>query len=282
MQRTILGLFISPPDNDLESAHGDETSLQVDEVQETFDGQRVYSGEAATLRTEKREAPIISDDGEITTVQQRFDAPQHCNWFAMPDADPGFVAVDSSAGESAFHLIGQVTGSLVLPAIYGDLNGFADYVEQRNGTIHSVIWSDGDEAGSFYRAIGSDDSILKHGLKSSLSQFAFTVDYDGFRLEGTAAKSGYCELYSPDDWDALQMAQFIDDVLLQFSGVKDVGSAQEIATDNTIAQRAREQRQHDEGEGDAEADDGVDADQSQLDQLGQLDSVTVADGGDDA
>jgi hypothetical protein len=281
MRRTVLGLFLSPPESEIGSFHDDRQSLQVEEVQETVDGDRIYSGEAAYLGSETREAPSIGDDGEISMLAKDFKKPLHCRWFAMPGANPGFVAVDSSDGEFVFRLISRATGSLVLPAIYGNLNGFAGYVEERGATFQSVIWSEGDEAGSFYRSLESNDEILKHGLESDLSQFAFTVRYDGVRLKGTIAGSGYCELYEPDDWGPVQMAQWIEDVLLQFSGVEDVGSAEAIAEDETIQQQAREQLQDDEEEADPE-DDGVDADQSQLDQLGQLDSVTVANGGDDA
>lgn len=274
--RTILGLCVDPIDG-IDSIHGDKTSIQVDEVQETMDGHHVYTGEAAFVGYEAEDdVPKIGEDGEISTMEMSFEKRIHAEWFAVPDASPGFVAIDSSDAEFVFSTLGIQNGGMVSRATYA-LDGFVDELVDEGATLWQVLWSDSDESGAWYPGSGSRKDITDHALKGHIQQVGFRLRDDGRFVEGTVARSGYCELYSPD-MDEAMMADWIRRRLLRHSGVQDIGSADDLANgdvDDEDIEEAREEQLEDDSEED-EAEDGPDA---QMQRLDELDSVTV-DGGD--
>jgi len=274
MQRTVLGLFTSAPEDELESQHGDLASLQVTDVQETVDGRRVYAGEAARIGTEERDVPTIGADGEIEEVTQNVQTRTHCDWFAVLDADPAFVAVDSSDADFVFRQIGLITGGHVQEAVYS-VDWVQDHIESRGASIWQVLWSNTDEAGSLYPGPDTDEDVIKRGLRSDLSQLGFTVQYDGQLLRGTIASSGYCELYKPD-WGFVEMAQWIESELLQHSGVEDVGTAEKIAA----GQVEFDPSEH-ESASETDTSGEEDATDEEQPTLGDLDTVGVAGGADE-
>ena len=275
MQRTILGLCVKPIDG-VDSLHDEDTSLQVNEVQQTMGGQHVYAGEAASIGSwVDKDAPNIHSDGTISTVEMSFEKRTHSEWLAMPDAKPGFVAIDTSDAEFVFSNIGVHNGGLVLRASFA-LDGFVDDLISSGATIWQILWSDGEESGSWYPANDSPEKITDHALKGQIQQVGFQMMDDGRFVRGTVARSGYCELYDPD-MSPESMAVWLRDHLLQHSGVEGLGSASEIAEQNVdsddVEEALEEQQASDEEEEEEAPRD------EQLASLDQLDSVTVSNGG---
>jgi len=277
MQRTILGLCVKPIDG-IDSLHDESTSIQVSEVQRTMDAQHVYSGEAASIDSRVEEAaPMIDSDGEISTAEMSFEKRTHSEWLAMPDAKPGFVAIDTSDAEFVFSNIGIHNGGLVLRASFA-LNGFVDDLVSKGATIWQILWSDGDESGAWYPASGSPEKITDHALKGQIQQVGFQMMDDGRFVRGTVARSGYCELYNPQ-MAPESMAEWLRDHLLQHSGVEGLGSASEIAEKNVDPDDVEEALEDQQGSD--EEDQEEPPRDEQLASLNQLDSVTVTEGGDE-
>ena len=230
MRRTILGLFLDPADEPIETTafgHGD--ALEVEEVQEDLSGLPVYHGTAAYEGIQEVDAPLVNDDGTISKTQRTIEDPRLTEWFAVPDANPGFAAIDASDGEYTYRQLASITNGWIEPAYY-DLYAFTKYLESANARFWQVVWSDSDEAGTWYPdADTHGDSITRRGLENHPKQVGFRYSYNGRPVRGTIAASGYCEIYSPK-WGYAEMAQFIRDELLEFSGIPDVGHAEDIAT----------------------------------------------------
>lgn len=269
MRRTILGLFLDPADDDITTTTFDRGGLEVEEVQEDFSGLPVYHGQAAYEATRTVDAGYVDDEGRIEETERSVEDPRLTEWFAVPNANPGFAAIDASDGEYAFTQLSQITGGWVQPAIY-NLYDFTDYLESANAKFWQVVWSDSDEAGTWYPddADQHQDAITRRGLDSHPKQVGFRYDYDGHLVRGTIAESGYCELYWPDGWEHAAMARFIRDELLQFSHIPDVGPAEDIADGEVGLDDL------DDEEDDEDAEDATDDAQTQLDEA-------TNDGGDE-
>lgn len=263
MKRTILGLFLDPPENDITTTkfrHGD--AIEVEEVQEDLSGVYVYSGTAAHEGSKEVDAPVVNDDGTIDETARMIDDPKLTEWFAVPDANPGFAAIDASDGDFAFNQLSSITGGWIEDAVY-NLYAFTDYLEQQNAKFWQVVWSDSNEAGTWYPdGAETDDAITRRGLENSPKQVGFRYTYHGRMVRGTIAESGYCEIYYPEDWAAPEMAQFVREELLQFSGIPDVGPAEDIASGDVGIEGLEDE--------DDEAD-SEDADDAQT-QLGDTDA----------
>jgi RNA polymerase-binding transcription factor DksA len=321
MRRTILGLFLDPADDDITTTDfGNGDALEVEEVQEDLSGLAVYHGQAAYEGTTRVDAGVVNEDGTISETERAIEDPRLTEWFTVPDAKPGFAAIDASDGEYAFRQLSSITGGWIEPAVY-DLYGFTEYLEQVDAKVWQVVWSDSDEAGTWYPDDGDqhNDAITRRGLENHPKQVGFRYSYNNRSVRGTIAESGYCELYYPDDWEHQAMAQFIREELLQFAAIPDVGYAEDIA-DGDVGIEDLEDDEDDEqttlddatpsdGEDEAEDDGGVceecgkddparglrEVDSQQVcivceDKLTEdssgtsiedLDSVTVADGGRD-
>jgi hypothetical protein len=270
MRRTILGLFLDPADEDITTTklgHGD--AVHVEEVQEDLSGIPVYSGTAAYEGSKTVDAPVVNDDGTIDETERTIDDPRTTNWFAVPDANPGFAAVDASDGDYAFDQLSSITGGWIEDAGY-NLYAFTDYLESQNAQIWQVVWSDSDEAGTWYpdESGSPTGAITRRGLENHPKQVGFRYSYEGDLLRGTIAESGYCELYWPDGWEAPEMAQFVREELLQFAAIPDIGPAEDIASgDVGISDLDTE-----------EDESGPEADQNDAQaQLGETASESVPD-----
>lgn len=220
MRRTILGLLADDPDEpDVESAHsGQLWSLQVEEAQQDLAGRTVVSGEAAHVGGEERVVPVIEEDGTISERERMVDDPQRVEWFAVPEASPGYVCVDASGAEWVFRQLGRQLDVWVEAAHY-DLGAFHDRLRaDQEADVWQVVWSDpaeDGEAGTFYPGFDSDDeagrTVKKRGLERYKKQFGFTFwsSEAGDTVRGTVARSGYLELYSPRDWGTLETARWL-------------------------------------------------------------------------
>ncbi len=269
MRRTILGLFLDPADEDITTTkfkHGD--AVEVEEVQEDLSGMPVYSGTAAYEGAKSVDAPVVNDDGTIDERERTIEDPRLTNWFAVPDANPGFAAVDAGDGDFAFNQLSSITGGWIEDAVY-DLHAFTDYLESNDAEIWQVVWSDSDEAGTWYPDESSqNDAITRRGLENHPKQVGFRYSYKSSLIRGTIAGSGYCELYWPEGWEAPEMAQFIREELLRFSAIPDIGYAEDIASGDVGL-----------GDLDDEEDDGEsEANGSQDDAQAQLGDTASDDG----
>lgn len=230
MRRTILALFVDPADEPPSSAVSGASAITVDEAQQTLNGLTVYSGQAAHRGTREAQAPQIDtsgDDIEISEVETMVDDPKLVNWFAVPDANPGFAAFDTSDCEFARTMLSKVTGGWVEMGAYR-IDAFAEHLRQHNPHWWQVGWSDNEESAVWYPGDGSDEDITQKGLREHKSQIGFEYRDDHY-IRGTVAESGYCSLFSPSGWEVPEMAAFIGETMLQFSGVPNMGTAQEIA-----------------------------------------------------
>lgn len=270
MRRTILGLFLDPADDDITTTTFDRGGLEVEEVQEDLSGLPVYHGQSAYEGTTQVDAGSVDADGTIYEVERTVEDPRLTEWFAVPDANPGFAAIDASDGEYTFRQLASITSGWVEPAVY-DLYAFTDYLESANAQFWQVVWSDSDEAGTWYPDAPDQhqDAITRRGLENHPKQVGFRYGYTDRSVRGTIAASGYCELYYPDDWGFAAMARFIRDELLQFSHIPDVGSAEDIA-DGEVGLDDLD----DEEDDDEDAEDATDDAQTQLDEA-------TNDGGDE-
>jgi hypothetical protein len=241
MQRTILALFVEEPSNPIETTGMDGVGVEVESVQETFGGHTIYTGQAATVSSYEVTTPKIHEDGTISTAQERIREPKMCNWFAVPDANPGFIAFDSSDVQYARSAISLITGGWIEPAVY-NIEKITDYLlMHREADLWQIVWSDNEESGTFYPGSTdeSDNEPVKRGLDHEKKQvgFRYITNSGSQFVRGTVAESGYCELYSPDH-DAETMATWIREEFLRFAGVKNVGSAEEMANGEADFERS--------------------------------------------
>ena len=239
MRRTILGLFVEPATGGIEPTQRGSTAVSVEDVQETLGGRSVYHGHAAYRGSRDTPTPVVTetDDGdiEITEGTERVHDPKLVEYFAVPDANPGFVAFDSSDMRFAKNALSAVSGGWIEPAVY-DLEAVTDHLtDEHDAGWWQVGWNDDEEAGVYYPDSDpgtATDHITRQGLGKPKSQVGFRY-FDGTTsIRGTIAGSGYCNLYSPDAWGFEQMAAWLGNEVLQYSGIKDVGSAQDIANGN--------------------------------------------------
>lgn len=232
MRRTILGIYIDPATSPIQSTTGKGSgrqSIQVEETQQDLAGADIYHGEAAYIGHEERTGPVIKDDGSIIEDYYTVEVRKQAEWFAIPDGHPGFLAVDASDTRYLQSGLAQMTGGWIAPANYY-LPDLVEYVqEEYDATVWQVVWSEKDEAGTYYPGPGSDESITEHGLQSIPKQVGFSYFDNGQVVRGTCAASGYLELYSPEGWGFAEMARFLQEDVMQFAYVQDVGWASEIA-----------------------------------------------------
>ncbi|MFC5970032.1 hypothetical protein ACFPYI_01690 [Halomarina salina] len=217
MRRTVIALWMDDPETTtIESASGQNTTLQVEDVQETLDGLRVYSGEAAHIGQESVDQPLIHGDGSIEMTTQSVETRTRAEWFAVPDAPTPFAAINTSDGDFVRSMLSRQTGAYLRDAEYY-LTGLVDELEDRHDpTWWQVGWSDEDdpgESGMFYPNTYDDsdqaaEQFADRGLRRNLNQVGFS--YFGEEIvRGTVAGSGYLELYSPSDWGVPEMARYL-------------------------------------------------------------------------
>lgn len=231
MRRTILGLFVQPATEQIETTKRGDTGIDVEEVQETFDGHRIYHGQAGTSTTSSVQAPVIDNDGSISEIERTVQDYKLLEWFAVPNANPGFVAFDTSDNTYARVGLSSLSGGWIQDAKY-NLEAVTDhFLDKRNADVWQVVWSDDEEAGTFYPG-PNEDGPVKRGLERRKKQigFRYMPEEGPAIVRGTIAESGYCELYTPDDYGVAEMAEWLRTELLQFSGVENVGSAEDIAS----------------------------------------------------
>ena len=244
MFRTVLALWPdgAGPAEGVSSRRSSTAALDVEGVQTTLDGRpEVVTGEAAYVGTDQEQIPLIheDDDGTIEIGEQTrgittFDQTE---WFAVPEANPGFVCFESSDVDYACDLLGFETDDIPQYAHY-DLGAVADTLEREGARFTHVGWSEGDdedpgEAGMWYpNPLDTDDSqveqITNRGLRSDLAQLGFDVQTDRRHLRGTIAESGYLALFDPDDLEATDWVGIMTDLFLPHAYVPaDAGGGQQ-------------------------------------------------------
>lgn len=234
MNRTVLAIWTEPPTGDttIESDHANASSgVEVDMTQETLDGPTVYSGRAAHMGYEEREVLVPGEDG-LYEAERQIENPKDCEWFAVPDSNPGYACFGSSDADYIRSSLALQAGGYLDYANY-DLTGIVDAFESESTSWWQVLWSEDSssgESGAFYPA--ADDSgdslaerIRDRGLRSNITQVGFETAFSGTFMFGTIAASGYCELYTPSELSAAKMAGFVGERLLPHAFVPDVDSS---------------------------------------------------------
>lgn len=232
--RTLLCIYVEPASEPLTSTKSGSSAVCVEEAQETLDGHTVYHGTAAYMGTTPVDGPYVTtdDDGDlvIRETEHVVEDPRSVEFLAVPDANPGFAAFDTSDNRFARNLISKETSGWLEPAIY-DVNKFTDHLRSKyEPTIEQVGWEDGDETGVFYpddKHDNADTVDVTSVVRKKKSQIGFRYFDESNSVRGTLAGSGYCNIYSNDspEW----MARFLQTELLKFAGVPDVGWAEDIA-----------------------------------------------------
>ncbi|MCD2204383.1 hypothetical protein [Halobacterium sp. KA-6] len=214
MRRTILGLFAQPADSELESLRRGNTTIAIEDVQQSLDGTTVYEGTAAYEGEREVSAPKITetdDSLEITETTRVIPDHKVVDFFAVPDANPGFAAFNTSDNRFARNTLGLIADGIISDAAY-NVDAIAEYLDDEyNANWWQVGWTDelDEESGVIYPEVGNDNEIVKHGLDRHKNQIGFHYQDGGEFLDGTIAASGYAELYTPESWGAVEMAAWI-------------------------------------------------------------------------
>lgn len=232
--RTLLCIYVEQASDPLTSVQRGNVAVSVEEAQETLSGLTVYHGTAAYTGTKPVDGPFVTEDDDGNLVIEETEHvvrdPRSVEFIAVPEANPGFAAFDTSDNRFARNLISMETGGWLEPAIY-ETDRFTDYLqEQYSPAIEQVGWEDGDETGVFYPDEDNDDGTVDvtRAVRKKTSQIGFRYFTEDDYVRGTLAGSGYCNIYSSDA--PVWMAQFLRTELLQFAGVPDIGRAEDIAT----------------------------------------------------
>lgn len=225
MRRTILGLVVATYDDwagAIESTAGGQWAIDVEESLTYLDDvSNIQHGHAAEYRTVERERPEIHGD-TIEFVDEEVGVRAATEFFADVE-DAGFVAVDSSDGMFLFEKLLVSHGVDVIRAEI-DLVAWAEQLDAKNAEFWQVGWSeenaDGDtvDAGVAYHNIRDYDPMQR---PTSQLGFRYSRPADGKTIRGTAAASGYVELYQPTGWGAEEMARWLRDELLPFAFIPD-------------------------------------------------------------
>lgn len=177
-------------------------------------GNEAYSGRAAIERTTDREQVQFFGE-EIIVNTQKEKIQLYTDFLLIPDS---FMVVESGRGEFAFNLIEEQT-NLTIERVEIDLYKLYDYCSQYQPEPWQVGFFGKEgraKKGVVYgEGVLSDPDlgeILEASKKNQLG-LEFEVD-NGTKIKFTVTKSGYLDVYQPDNYDEIDFMNFIEEFII--------------------------------------------------------------------
>ena len=187
-----------------------------------LDGKEIYHGTAANS-VEQTVQNVYVDGDRITTTEEKTRSKVACEWYA--DLEAGFIGVDSSDGQWLFQHLALKHGVEAFEAVV-DLDSFADQIA---ANVEATAWQVSrkqsfDEDGDSERVeIKYHDSAnLAETGRGGNIQLGFTYFWNGIRVHGTVAASGYVAIYSSMTVDTF--GRWMCDELVPHLEIPDSGS----------------------------------------------------------
>lgn len=272
-----LGLLDEPADEPLESNGGEAGALDVQDTQTYLDEAAVQTGLAAA-RVETRDEHVYINGTSIDVEEVRGKTKTHTEWVA--DVETGFALAErTDSGQPPFpwDVFRAACGSPVRTAEI-DVVGYIDAQDDPD------VWFSGSDAEH------RDDVQMDYHASADLSGeppnigIGFQTSWQGRSVRGVVYGSGYIAVYN-EGVGPVQFARFVREEVLPHAAVPEDDEAE--SEQQTLDETAESECDRCERESDTVDDSGYcitcrdKLEEDGDDPYGDLDTVTVSDGGDD-
>ena len=219
MFRGIIGLIEGNPEGEIGRNRGANISIEGERITGLGDDELVTGAAAGSVSKERR-VPLVGED-YITTEREERTEEVYTEFLA--DLSGGWVTIDSSDGEFLWDFL-ALKHKVEIERAEIDLNALTDEVrswESASVWQAQTDWGDVDAgSGGVTISYHNDASWPSDG---EVGQLGFKGLWDGVKLRGIVAQSGYVALF--DDATDEIAGQFVADVLLPHCSIPDDAQA---------------------------------------------------------
>lgn len=185
--------------------------LNINQEYQNLSGDTIgYYGIAAVETLVSKEKTTVGENGEIGTTTVDEPTWKHTEFILVPGE---FVIIGNSDGKFVADLIGRQADEFIEPA---KINLDAYIKEERP---EAKAWKFGffgrddhaDKGTVYGDNLLEDNEVGRVLVDNSVNQIGLRYEKNGRQMKTSLTRSGYVEVYQPDDFDDVDYIQFLRD-----------------------------------------------------------------------